>query len=73
MANEVVEKKKPFDLIAYLKSVRAELPKISWPSRRETTVSTVMVFVMAAFMAVFLFVTDQVVAFLIRLILGINS
>lgn len=73
MANEVVEQKKPFNLIAYLKSVRAELPKISWPSRRETTVSTVMVFIMAAFMAVFLFVTDQVVALLIRFILGINS
>lgn len=73
MANEVAEPKKSFNLITYLKNVRGELGKISWPSRRETTVSTVMVFIMAAFMAVFLFVTDQVVAFLIRLILGINS
>ncbi len=73
MANEAVTTKKSFDLIAYLKSVRVELTKISWPSRKETTVSTIMVFVMAAFMAVFLFVTDQIVAFLIRLILGIDS
>lgn len=73
MANEVLEPKKKFDLIGYLRNTRAELGKIHWPSRRETTISTILVFVMAAFMSVFLFVTDQVVAFLIRLILGINS
>lgn len=73
MADEKTVAKKPFDFIAYLKATRAELGKVTWPSRRETTISTVMVFVMAAVMALFLFVTDQVVANLIQFILGINS
>ena len=71
--NEVVESKKKFDLITYLKGVRAELGKIHWPSRKETTTTTIMVFVMAAIVAVFLFVVDQIVAQLIQFILGINS
>ena len=72
VAHEKKEKKK-FDFIAYLKATRAELPKITWPSRQETVMSTVFVFIMAALMALFLFVTDQTVAALIRMILGLNA
>ena len=73
MANEVIAEKKKFDLIGYLRNVRAEMGKIHWPSRKEATISTVMVFVMVIVMSLFLFVTDQLVALLIRFILGINS
>lgn len=73
MSNEVVDTKKKFDLIAYLKGTRAELGKIHWPSRKETTTTTIMVFVMAAIVALFLFVVDQIVATLIKFILGINA
>lgn len=59
--------------IGYLKNVRAELGKITWPSRKETMVSTIMVFVMVVIMAIFLFLTDQVVAFLVRSILGLGN
>lgn len=72
MANEVLEPKKKFDLIGYLRNVRAELGKIHWPSRRETTISTIMVFVMALVMSIFLFAADQIIALMIRFILGIN-
>lgn len=71
--NETVDVKKKFDLVTYLKGVRAELNKIHWPSRKETTTTTIMVFVMAAIVAVFLFVVDQVVATLIQFILGLNQ
>lgn len=70
---ETAKDKKKFDLIAYLKATRAELPKVTWPGRQETVMSTVFVFVMAALMALFLFVTDQTVAFLIRQILGLKA
>lgn len=69
---QAVEKKKP-NLIAYLKNTKIELSKISWPTRRETIISTIMVFVMATIMAIFLFVADQVIAFVIKLILGLNG
>ncbi len=72
MATKTADKKKT-NFIAYLKNTKAELPKISWPTKRETIISVVMVFVMATFMAIFLFLTDQIVAFVIKLILGLNN
>lgn len=56
--------------IEFIKQVRQEVARVSWPSRKETTVSTIMVFVMVFIAAVFLFFADQVIAFLIQLILG---
>lgn len=59
--------------LTYLKQVKAELGKVTWPSRKETMISTIMVFVMVVIMALFLFLTDQVVAFLVRMILGLGN
>ena len=56
--------------IEFIRQVRQEIPRITWPSRKETTVSTIMVFVMVIISAIFLFTVDQIVAFLIQLILG---
>lgn len=56
--------------IEFIRQVRAEVARVTWPSRKETTVSTIMVFVMATIAAIFLFLSDQVIAFLIQLILG---
>lgn len=56
--------------IEFLKQVRNEGKKITWPTRQETTVSTIMVFIMVFIAAIFLYVSDQIIAWLIRLILG---
>jgi len=57
----------------FVREVRQELSKVTWPSRRELTVTTISVFVMAAIMALFFFLVDQIIAWLIRLILGIGG
>ncbi len=54
----------------YIRQVRAEAKKVTWPSRKETVVSTLAVFIMVFFASLFLYFSDQVIAFLIRLILG---
>ena len=59
--------------ITYLKQVRGELEKITFPSRKETMISTMMVFVMVTLMSLFLFFTDQIVAYIVRLILGLSN
>jgi preprotein translocase subunit SecE len=59
--------------VEYLRQVRSELKKVTWPSRKETTVSTVAVFVMVTIAAIFLFVADQVMATLVRFLLGIGG
>ncbi len=57
----------------FLQQVRDETAKVTWPSRRETMISTVMVVVFAAIAAVFFLAADQVMAYAIELILGIGN
>lgn len=54
----------------FIRQVRSEAAKVTWPSRKETTVSTIAVFVMVFIASLFLFFTDQIIAFFIRLVLG---
>lgn len=56
----------------FMKEVRSEVKKVTWPSRRETTVSTIFVFIMVFLVAVFLYFADQIIAFLIRSIIGLG-
>lgn len=56
--------------IEFARQVKAETKKVTWPSRKETTISTIMVFIMVTISALFLFTTDQIVASIIRWILG---
>jgi preprotein translocase subunit SecE len=44
----------------FLKEVRVEATKVSWPSRKELRDSTVVVIVMTLIMAAILFVLDQI-------------
>ena len=54
----------------FLQQVRSETAKVTWPNRRETAVSTVMVFVMVAFAAAFFFIADQVLGYAVGLIMS---
>ena len=58
--------------ITFFQQVRAETAKVTWPSRRETMISTAMVIVFAIIAMIFFFVADQVMAFAVELILGIG-
>ena len=56
----------------FLQEVRAETNKVTWPSRRETMITTAMVFVMAAVMSIFFLVADQLIRLLVTTVLGIG-
>jgi preprotein translocase subunit SecE len=56
----------------FLQEVRSETAKVTWPTRRETTITTIMVFVMVALASIFFFAADQIIRFLITMILGIH-
>ncbi len=56
--------------VVYFKQVKSEMKKVTWPTRKETTVSAIAVFVMVVISSIFLFAADQIIAFVIRLILG---
>ncbi len=63
-------KTSPFE---FIQQVRAEAAKVTWPTRKETMVTTAMVFVMVILASLFFLLTDQVVQFAVRLILGIGA
>jgi preprotein translocase subunit SecE len=44
--------------IQFIQQVRAEIGKVSWPSRREVVLTSVMVFIMAALTATFFSLVD---------------
>ena len=55
---------------SFLHEVRVEMRQVTWPTRRETAVTTAMVFVMVALASVFFLVADQIMRFLVTLVLG---
>jgi preprotein translocase subunit SecE len=57
----------------FLQEVRAETDKVTWPTRRETIITTVMVFVMVAIASIFFLVSDQIIRVVIAFVLGIGS
>jgi len=58
---------------AFVREVRQEVAKVTWPSRKETLLTTAMIFMMAILAAFFLFLVDQLLGFGVRLVLGIGS
>jgi len=54
----------------FLRQVRQEVSRVTWPTRKELTMTTAMVFVMAVFVALFFFVVDEALAFAVRIVLG---
>ncbi len=50
----------------FVRDVRAEAAKVTWPSRRETGMTTLMVVVMAVLTAVFFLGVDYVIGFGVR-------
>lgn len=56
----------------FLQQVRSETAKVTWPSRRETLISTAMVLAFAVVAAVFFLLADQILGFGVELILGIG-
>jgi preprotein translocase subunit SecE len=57
----------------FVREVRQELAKVTWPTRKELAVTTVSVFVMAIAMALFFFVVDQIIAWIVQAILGFGT
>jgi len=57
----------------FMQEVREETRKVTWPSRKETAVTTAMVFVMVAIAAVFFMVGDQLIRIAVTFVLGIGT
>jgi preprotein translocase subunit SecE len=57
----------------FLRQVRQEASRVTWPTRKELTQTTLMVFLMAVTVAVFFFLVDEALGVFVRLVLGIGA
>ncbi len=59
--------------LQFMREVREEVSKVSWPSRRETIVTTIMVLIMAIAAAIFFMLADQVISKVVKIVLGFGG
>ena len=57
----------------FIRQVRQETAKVTWPTRKEAGVTTAMVFVMVILAATFFFIVDQILSLGVRLVLGLGG
>ncbi len=57
----------------FLQEVREETRKVTWPSRKETTITTAMVFVMVTIASIFFLLADQVIRLGVSFVLGLGG
>jgi preprotein translocase subunit SecE len=54
----------------FVRQVRQEMSKVTWPSRRETTVSVVLVFVFCIVVGIYFLIVDKILTWGVSLIFG---
>jgi len=55
----------------FIQQVRGEVSKIVWPTRKETTITTIMVFIMASIAGLFFFLIDKIIGLGLSFALGL--
>lgn len=58
--------------VKFLHEVRQEVSKVTWPTRNETLISTIMVLAMVALASIFFLLADQLISWLIQAVLNIR-
>ena len=61
-----------FQPVKFVREVRSEMAKVTWPTRKETLVTTGLVFAMATIAAIFFFVVDQVIGLGVRALFNVG-
>jgi len=59
-------------VVQFVREVRQETARVTWPTRRETMISTGVVILMVIVAAIFFFVVDEVISIGVRFLLGIG-
>lgn len=58
--------------IQFLRQVKQEVKKVTWPVRKEVMQTSTMVIILVALAAIFFFFVDQIIGWLMKLILGLG-
>lgn len=57
----------------FLRQVKQEISKVTWPTRREAIAGTIMVLVLSSLAALFFFIVDMFFAWIMKIILGFGG
>ena len=57
----------------FFQEVRQEASKVTWPTRKETGISTAMVFVFVILASIFFFIVDQILQFGVKFVFGLGG
>jgi preprotein translocase subunit SecE len=58
--------------LEFLREVRQETAKVTWPTRKETLITTAMVFVFVIIAAIFFLIVDQIIGWGVSVILRVG-
>jgi preprotein translocase subunit SecE len=61
-----------YNPLTFIQEVRQETAKVTWPTRKEVAVTTVMVLIMVAVASVFFMIADQILGWLVSQLLTIG-
>jgi preprotein translocase subunit SecE len=61
------------DPAKFIREVRAEVGRVTWPTRKETLVTTGLVFAMVTITALFFFFIDQIISLGVRALFGVGG
>ncbi len=68
-AKTAMARTNPFE---FIQQVRTEVSKVTWPTRKETVVTTIMVLIMSFAAAIFFLGVDFVLRFVVQFVLGMR-
>ncbi len=57
----------------FIQEVRQEASKVTWPTRKETGISTAMVFLFVVLASIFFLIVDQILQFGVKLVFGLGG
>ncbi len=61
------------NIAKFIKETKQEALKVTWPSRKETTTTTIVVFIMIFIMSMILFTADWFISGLVQFILNLGA
>ena len=58
--------------VEYIREVRSEVARVTWPTRRETMITTSLVVIFVLIASVFFLLADKLIGFVVQLLLGVS-
>lgn len=58
--------------IQFIRQVKQEIKKVSWPTRKEVVQTSIMVIILVSIAATFFFFVDQILGWIVKLIFGLG-